>query len=274
MTTLALDALAGDPATDAIVIISKPPAPSVMPILRAAIEAVKKPVIVCCLGATADASAPGTWTSTLDEAADAAVGAVRRQPWQRRVFSDPARVRARLAATTARGGLLALYTGGTLAHEARVLLEPLLGPVAGNVGSVTTSAHRVLDLGADEFTRGHPHPMIDPSARDVRVREAGRAPDVGVLLVDVVLGRSAHPDPAGSLAAAIRDARHEAERDGRALLAVASVVGTAHDPQGLAAQIAALEAAGAEVLPSNAEAARFAALALEPTLVPSILGGT
>jgi FdrA protein len=274
MTRLALEALAGDSATEAIVIISKPPAPSVMPILRAAIEAVKKPVIVCCLGATIDARARGIWTSTLDDAADAAVGAVRGQSWQPRVFSDPARVRARLAATTARGGLLALYTGGTLAHEARLLLEPLLGPVAGNVGGVTTSAHRVLDLGADEFTRGRPHPMIDPGARDLLVREAGRNPDVGVLLVDVVLGRAAHPDPAGSLAAAIRDARRDAERDGRALLAVASVLGTAGDPQGLAAQTAALQAAGVEVLPSNAQAARFAALALKPELVPTILGGT
>ena len=272
MTMLALDALSGDRATEAIVIISKPPAPSVMRTLRAAMQAVAKPVIVCCLGATIDASAPGIWTSTLEDAADAVVGTVRQQAWRPRVFSDVSRVRARLAATTARGGLLALYTGGTLAHEARLVLEPLLGPIAGNVGSVSTSPHRVLDLGADEFTRGRPHPMLDPSARDTRVREAGRAPDVGVLLLDVVLGRAVHPDPAGSLAAAIRHARHEAERNGRSLLAVVSVVGTEHDPQGLAAQIAALEAAGAEVLPSNAQAARFAALALEPDLARTLLG--
>jgi FdrA protein len=71
---------------------------------------------------------------------------------------------------------------------------------------------------------------------------------------------------------AIRDARARAERDRRALVVVASVVGTAQDPQGLASQIAALEAAGVVVLPSNAEAARFAALALVPDLAARLLG--
>jgi FdrA protein len=270
MTTLALDALARDQATEAIVLISKPPSPGVMPALRRAIEAVKTPVIVCCLGATADG--PGTWVTTLDDAADAAVAAVRTQAWRPTTFTDPASVRARLGATNARGGLLALYTGGTLAHEARLVLEPLIGPVGGNVGSAATSAHRVMDLGADEFTRGRPHPMIDPSARDGLVREAGRTGAVGVLLLDVVLGRAAHRDPARTLAAAIGDARRDAERDGRALRVVASVVGTDADPQGRAAQVDALERAGVEVLPSNAQAARFAALALDPALAPNVFG--
>jgi FdrA protein len=181
-------------------------------------------------------------------------------------------VRAALTETKARGSLLALYTGGTLAHEARVVLEPLLGPIAGNVGPMSASRHHILDLGADEFTRGTPHPMINPAARDLRVREAGRNRDVGVVLLDLVLGRAAHPDPGGSLAAAIRDARHAAERDGRTLHAVASIVGTEYDPQGLAAQIGALEAAGTVLLPSNAQAARFAALALEPALAETLLG--
>ncbi|MBM3219237.1 MAG: hypothetical protein FJZ38_11270 [Candidatus Rokubacteria bacterium] len=204
----------------------------------------------------------------------AAVAAVRRQAWRATTFSDAASVRARLAVTNARAGLLALYTGGTLAHEARLVLEPLIGPVGGNVGTAATSAHRVMDLGADEFTRGRPHPMIDPSARDGLVREAGRTAGVGVLLLDLVLGRAAHPDPARSLAAAIGDARREAERDGRALRVVASVVGTDADPQDRAAQIDALKHAGVEVLPSNTQAARFAALALDPTLAPKILGDT
>jgi hypothetical protein len=105
------------------------------------------------------------------------------------------------------------------------------------------------------------------------VREAGAAPDVGVLLLDLVLGRAAHADPAPPLAAAIRNARTRAAKDGRALVVVASVVGTAQDPQGLASQIAALDGGGAVVLPSNAEAARFAALALVPDLAARLLGG-
>jgi FdrA protein len=93
-----------------------------------------------------------------------------------------------------------------------------------------------------------------------------------VLLLDVVLGRGAHPDPAAPVAAALREARARADADGRRLAAVASVVGTAGDPQGLAGQIAQLEAAGVEVLPTNSEASRFAALLVRPALAGSLLG--
>jgi FdrA protein len=262
MTTLALEALGADPATEAIVIISKPPAAAVLPALEAAIGAIAKPVVVCCLGATARTGAPGTWVETLDDAAGAAVAAVRGRAWTPRAFADPAAVRARLGGPAARGGVLGLYTGGTLAHEAHLLLEPLLGAIP----------HRILDLGDDEYTRGRPHPMLDPSRREAMVREAGDDPAVGVLLLDLVLGRATHPDPAPPLAFAIRDARSRAEKAGRALVVVASVVGTEEDPQPLAVQVAALEKAGAIVLPSNAEAARFAALVLVPALTARLLG--
>src|SRR5262249_46229929 len=154
----------------------------------------------------------------------------------------------------------------------RLVLEPLLGPLAGNVGGAAHAPHQITDLGADEFTHGTPHPMINPAVRDARIREAGRRRDLGVLLLDVVLGRGAHPDPGGSAAAAIRDAREIARREGRSLLAVASVVGTDADPQRRATQVAALEDAGAVVLPSNAQAARFAALALAPATANTLLG--
>jgi len=263
MTTLALEALGADAATEAVVVVSKPPASSVLPALETAIAVVRKPVVVCCLGATPRAGAPGTWVTTLDEAAAAAAAAVRGQIWTPTPFSDPATVRARLAGLQARGNVLGLYTGGTLAHEAHLILEPLLGSIA----------HRVVDLGDDEYTRGRPHPMIDPSQREAMVRQAGEARDVGVLLLDLVLGRAAHADPARPLAAAIGDARARAQQDGRALVVVASIVGTTQDPQGLGSQLAALEGAGAVVLPSNAEAARFAALALVPDLAARLLGG-
>ena len=278
MTLLALDALARDPSTEAIVVISKPPAPEVLSRIEAVVRTIRKPVIVCALGATAPPGAPGTWVSTLEDGAEAAVAMVRGRAWAPSTFSDPAAVRPRIGALTPRpgsprGGLLGLFTGGTLAHEAQLILEPLLGPIAGNVGGPAAGTHRILDLGADEFTRGRPHPMIDVSARDGRMREAGASADVGVLLLDLVLGRAAHPDPARSLAAAIRDARAAAERDGRSLAAIGSVVGTAGDPQGLAGQVALLEAAGVLVLPSSAQAARAAALALRPELAATMLDG-
>jgi FdrA protein len=262
MTELALEALAADPETEAVVVVSKPPAPSVLPTLEKTLASVRKPVVVCCLGATPGPGAPGTWVTTLDDAAAAAVAAVRGQRWTPRPFGDPVAVRARLTTLQARGGVLGLYSGGTLAHEAHLVLEPLLGAIP----------HRLVDLGDDEYTRGRPHPMIDPSLREAMVREAGGDRGVGVLLLDLVLGRAAHPDPAGRLAPAVRDAHASARRDGRALLVVASIVGTEHDPQGLTSQRAALASAGVVVLPSNAEAARFAAVAVVPDLAARLLG--
>ena len=268
MTDLALEALAADPTTEAIVVISKPPAPAVVPKLETAIGRIAKPVVVCCLGARPAASGAGRWVATLDDAAESVVATLRGGAWAPRPFTDVPGVRARLARARTqapRGAtILGLYTGGTLAHEAGLVLEPLVG----------TAAYRLVDLGDDEFTRGRPHPMIDPEARAARVREAGQAAEVGVLLLDLVLGRAVHPDPATPLVAAVYDARRAAAAAGRAFVAVASVVGTEGDPQDLRRQIATLEAAGVEVLPSNAQAARFAALVIRPGLEATLLGGS
>ena len=120
--------------------------------------------------------------------------------------------------------------------------------------------HRILDLGADEHTLSRAHPMLDPTLRLQAIDAAARDGDVGVLLLDVVLGLGAAADPAADLAPALEAARGRS----RALAIVLSVVGTPADPQGLAGQIARLERAGAGALPSNAQAARAAACIAGP----------
>jgi L-asparaginase/Glu-tRNA(Gln) amidotransferase subunit D len=81
-----------------------------------------------------------------------------------------------------------------------------------------------------------------------------------VLLLDVVLGYGSHPDPAGALRPALEEATARAARAGREVVVLASVCGTAADPQGLDRQEARLREAGVVLCPSNAEAARLAAL--------------
>jgi FdrA protein len=108
-------------------------------------------------------------------------------------------------------------------------------------------------MGEEEFTRGRPHPMIDPEPRAERIALEARDPTVAVILLDVVLGYGAHPDPAGVLAPACR----EAVDAGAAV--VAHVVGTERDPQGLAGQERALEDAGCILAPTSARAALLAA---------------
>src|SRR5262249_16362771 len=156
-----------------IVIISKPPAPELLLKLDAEIQKITKPVIVCVLGPAVSTTTSATWVTTLEDAAEAVVARIHGRASTPRLFRDAAAVRSRLRGTgrggRLRGTLLGLFTGGTLAHEARLILEPLVGPVSTDPGA-PASAHRVIDLGADEFTRGRPHPMIDTTARDSRIR--------------------------------------------------------------------------------------------------------
>jgi FdrA protein len=95
--------------------------------------------------------------------------------------------------------------------------------------------------------------MIDQRLRLQHLEAAGADPTVGVILLDVVLGHGAHPDPASELAPVIASAV------GRGAAVVASLCGTTSDPQGRDTQAAALRSAGAAVFLSNAAAAAHAA---------------
>jgi len=121
-----------------------------------------------------------------------------------------------------------------------------------------SEGHCAVDLGADEFTVGRPHPMLDNDLRIRRLLQEAADPEVAVIVLDVVLGYGAHPDPASELGPAIREAREHAASEGRELLIVTSVTGTEDDPQGLSRQVQALEEAGAVVCSCNAAAARLA----------------
>ncbi|MBW1945057.1 MAG: oxidoreductase, partial [Deltaproteobacteria bacterium] len=114
------------------------------------------------------------------------------------------------------------------------------------------SGHLFIDFGNDEYTRGRPHPMIDPEVRDQALAEGLKDPEVGIILVDLVLGYGAHSDPAGHLVTSLPNARANSP------LVVASVVGTDEDIQNRDSQVRSLEKAGILVAPSNADAAAFA----------------
>jgi len=289
MTLAGLDLVGADAATALIVVIGKPPAPEVGERIRAKLAAIGKPAVACLLGrdAAVGTRGPVTTVATLEDAATATDARLAGTPWQPRPFTlagvDARIAVARRGLTPAQSKVLGLYAGGTLAHESRLILESLLGPVGSNLASSSAGGepdgdreHQILDLGADEFTVGRAHPMLDPTVRVERIARAAGRPDLAVLLLDVVLGHGAADDPAGDVAPAIEAARSTARAHGRELAVVASVVGTAADPQGLAAQTARLEAAGAWVLPSNAQAARAAAAIAGPDAVRATLrtGGT
>ena len=159
---------------------------------------------------------------------------------------------------------MALFSGGTLCDEAMHLWRAQLGPIYSNIPldpawqlreGAQAQGHCAIDFGSDEYTRGRPHPMIDPSLRLKRFSEGAADPGVAVLLLDIVLGYCAHPDPAAIHVPAIRAALEQAAREGRRLDIVISLCGTEGDPQRLSLQRERFSAAGAEVHTSNADAA-------------------
>lgn len=233
----ALDLVAADEATRVVAFVSKPPAASVRAKLIEKMARLGKPVVALFLG-----DRPGRrdfgdvhLARTLDEAAALAV--------------DLAEIDA-LAATVpipAGHGIRGLYTGGTLAGEAALLIAESLDlvPDAAHAEGfmLRTEQHRIVDLGDDVYTRGRPHPMIDPFGRNEMVVALAKDPDAGVLLADVVLGFGGHADPAGELAKAVAEMR-AARGDGAPIAVVATLTGTLDDPQDHAAQVEKLESAG------------------------------
>jgi FdrA protein len=257
----AVQALDRDPTTDVIVLVSKPPSPSVARAVVAAGGAT--PIVAALIGVARQATVPGAAavSSTLEAGVALAVRRRRRRP-----PSDWSEWRSRVADSlhdlaSERRAVRGLYSGGTLCSEALTLLEAWLGDVWSNTPldqryrvPAPPAAHVCLDLGTEEYTKGRPHPMIDAAARLELLAEAGRDDAVAVVLLDVVLGYGGHDDPASVLAPACAAVtRPEGPR------VVVYVLGTEKDPQGLDRQRRAFEEAGCLVAPSAARAALAAA---------------
>jgi FdrA protein len=269
----AVAALGADEATDVIVLISKPAAPEVARRVLRAAAATGKPVIVAFLGANpANYLESGVQVvTTLTEAAQQAVLAAGGELNGRSAAAEPTepelhRLRALLGGRQrfVRGA----YSGGTHCYEALVLLKAQLGPLYSNIPLDSRFAlanpnlsqeHTLVDLGADEFTVGRPHPMIDPTLRNARLLQEAADPATACLLLDVVLGYGAHPDPAGALVATLAEIEQLARSAGRTVPVLVSLCGTEADPQRLSEQDRALRAAGALIFVSNAAAAEAAA---------------
>jgi FdrA protein len=258
MTLSAIDALDEDEGTSRIVLISKPPAREVAGKIVERVRRSSKPFTICIFGLEEMALPPNArLVPTLLAAAEDALGKTF-------AVSGAAEKTAREAATRLareRTLILGLFAGGTLCAEAQVVLCAAGESVHSNApipGASTvvegeeSHDHILLDLGADEYTVGRPHPMLDPTVRNELMADALAAPEVAVVLIDLVIGHGAHEDPAGSIADAL------AAAGSHAAWVVASVCGTEADPQVYSRQVEKLEEAGVIVASSNAQAARLA----------------
>ena len=101
-----------------------------------------------------------------------------------------------------------------------------------------------IDADAMGITLPHEHLLLYHTPDTVILTD----PEVAVILLDVVLGYGAHPDPASELAPAIESAIKTAHDEDRKLVVVAVVVGTDEDPQDLCSQIDQLKEQGVKSL--------------------------
>jgi len=237
----AIKLLASDSETKIIAIISKPPSAKVANTVLEAVKASGKPAVLAFLGAESSKPESNVYIAgTIEEAAAkiAALSKGENADTAQVIYSREEIECPKLSQTAIKG----LFTGGTLASEAKAILKGL-------------DAH-IIDLGDDEYTRGALHPMIDPSNRSSHIMDAFSDDKTAIILCDVVLGYGSHMDPAAELVKDVQAARAKTKAS---KAVIATVVGTENDPQVKSKQVQALKDANIIVLPSNQYAAEVAA---------------
>ncbi len=272
-----IKSLNDDEETKVIVVIAKTPDQKVQEKVLEVIKKCKKPVVVDFIGGDISTvkRAGAIPAVTLEDAALKAIALVNGTDLKETDFTANWDKVASIANTEhtkfspSQKYLRGLFSGGTFCNEAILIMSKWMGKIHSNMTTKPelrledphlSREHTCVDMGADEFTVGRPHPMIDLSMRKLRLLKEARDPETAVILLDFVLGLGANQDPAGGLAPAIVEAKSAARKEGRHLSVVASVCGTVGDPQNLEAQKKKLDDVGVILMPSNAQAAKMAAL--------------
>jgi FdrA protein len=266
----ALQMLAKDEDTRVIMLISKAPHAEIAGRLAEEAAVTGKPCVLAFLGGESRFMPADTLhhAATLEYAALVAGALVRDEAIPSMPRDDLPMRRPSLEALQAKlqpqqRSIHGLYSGGTLAYEALWLLRRSQGKVTSNLDgtfNITDGAgHVVLDLGAEEFTSGRPHPMIDPQLRHQQILNSARRSETAVLICDVMLGWGSHPNPASALALARQEAKEIAMAEGRQIICIAAVCGTTEDPQGYDDQCRVLQENDIILAKNNAQAVRLAA---------------
>lgn len=268
-----LQALADDSATKVIVLVSKPPAPSVADKVLAKVKECPKPVVVCFINgeATPVEAAGAYFGRNLEDTARKAVKLAKGEPItdtcdHNSLITMAKELKSQLKPEQkyVRG----LFCGGTLCDESMFIVHNKAGHVYSNVAKkaemklkdpYASKGNSFIDLGDDTFTIGKPHPMIEPSLRLPRIIQEAKDPEVGIILMDIMLGYGSHSDPAGITLPAIQEAQQIAAAEGRKIIFIAYVCGTDRDKQNMAEQERKLRDAGVILAKTNARAAYLAA---------------
>jgi len=275
-----IEVLERDQETQIIVVVSKPPdQPVRTKILDYVCSTAVKPIVACFLGSE-DYEVPiegrgrVRLTRTLHGAVREIIKLTNSTCDPKLLAMDPTSLQSVAEQNwknlvQSQRYLRGLFTGGTLAYEALVILDGLVGDVHSNSplkkwlklpNAFASYKDSIIDLGEEEFTAGRPHPMIDPTLRNMRLLTEARDPEVALIMMDVMLGYGSNPDPAGIMIDSIRKAQQLSKDSGRVLPILAHVCGTDQDPQKRANQEAKLLDVGVSLFPTNALMVAAAAL--------------
>ncbi|MCI3028410.1 acyl-CoA synthetase FdrA [Desemzia sp. C1] len=269
-----LELLNEDEGTKVITLISKPPAKSVQDKILKRVKEISKPVVICFLDGDKEAieQSGAIFAPTLIEGARQSILALDGSAtFDTELHADEkAWIDEEIKKLAdSQKYLKGLFCGGTLTAEALSLLREEVDGVKSNVAKReeeklkdvgTSDTHILLDMGDDVFTKGKPHPMIEPNLRNERILQEARNENTAVLLLDFEIGYGSHEDPVGESFKTLKEAQKIAEENGRSLPIVAYICGTDTDKQGLAEQESKLRELGAFIADSNEKASKAAGM--------------
>jgi len=278
----AIKSLLTDKSTKVVLLVSKPPAAEVLDKIAVVLKENKKPVVAVFLNADAEIikNYDMLTASSLEEGAliaTALAGGGNIEKVTKEITERDLKLRIFANQEVSKFNknqryIRALFSGGTFCSEAQVLFKSISEEVYSNaptgkslklINSWKSEKHTVVDLGADEFTIGKPHPMIDYSIRNKRIIDEANDPETAVILLDIVLGYGSNMNPLAEIVPVIKEAKSIAQNGARYLPVICSVTGTNKDPQNREQVVTGLKKAGAVVMESNAAANKFAALIIK-----------
>lgn len=253
----AIDMLHDDEATQVIVLVSKTPSEDVEKIIVDKAQSLNKPVVIWFVGAKESKQIGNVYFESMSKNASlkaVELSGIDLENVNKKALNLPLIEEVKAKLKPEQRYIRGLFAGGTLCGEAIALTEAYFDNVYSNISKnpdrqlqdqTHSVEHTFIDFGSDEYTNGKPHPMIDPSNRIGRFMQEAKDPEVGVIILDFVLGYGAHEDPVGLMAPYIKEAKEAALAQGRHLEVLGYILGTDLDEQNLEAQIDKLIESGA-----------------------------
>ncbi|TQR36093.1 acyl-CoA synthetase FdrA [Lysinibacillus sphaericus] len=255
-----IKALNQDPKVKVITVISKPPAEEVQRKVLNVLRNIDKPVVTLFLGDKPSYQEANIYHAyTLEEAA---VVSVQLSNGDKPNFKPTTVENVNVQLKDSQVGIKGYYSGGTLASEAAMLVRDAFKDTLMEEKKdgyiLKTKHHEIIDLGDDVYTKGKPHPMIDPENRIEMLKKSMNEYETAVIMIDNVIGNGGHEDMASALAPTIKHILDNARQGGRQLAVLVTVVGTAQDIQGFDKQIDILQESGAIICQTNDQMVRTA----------------